>query len=234
MIYYTIYKVTNKINGKIYIGSHKTKDLNDNYMGSGKYLNYAFNKHGIENFTKEILYVFDTPELMYAKEAELVNKEFIAESNTYNLKVGGFGGFDYINSTPELVAKRDKYEHKLAGRLAANKVIKEKYGPNYAKEHLEKIGKIGSQKFKEKYKHDEEFRKEHLKKTKKANLLSQSLEAKSKRKETMKLNNHGKGEKNSQYGTQWIHNPLEKISKKIKKNELLPVGWSKGRKLKFD
>ena len=57
----------------------------------------------------------------------------------------------------------------------------------------------------------------------------------SKRKNTYKLINHQQGEKNSQYGTCWIHN--DKENKKIKKDELenyINDGWIKGRKMKFN
>jgi len=96
---YTIYKITNEVNGKIYIGKHQTKDLNDGYMGSGKHLKRAINKHGLENFTKEILFQFDNETDMNAKEAELVTEEFVKEDTNYNLCPGGHGGFGYINST---------------------------------------------------------------------------------------------------------------------------------------
>ena len=96
-MYYTIYKITNQINGKFYIGSHKTKDLNDNYMGSGKYLKRAIEKYGLDKFTKEILYVYDNAQEMYQKEGEIVNEDFLATENTYNLKIGGFGGWDFNN-----------------------------------------------------------------------------------------------------------------------------------------
>jgi len=96
---YLIYKITNNINGKIYIGAHKTENINDEYMGSGKILKRAFNKYGKSNFTKDILHVFDTMKEMFEMESELVNKDFLLDNSNYNLKEGGFGGWDYINDT---------------------------------------------------------------------------------------------------------------------------------------
>ncbi len=121
--YYTIYKITNKINGKSYIGKHKTKNLEDGYMGSGKYLKRAIEKHGIENFRKEILFVYDNNEDASKKEAELVNEDYLTNENSYNLKLGGDGGFDHINNNVDFrIAKNKK------ARKATDKVILEKYG----------------------------------------------------------------------------------------------------------
>ena len=89
---YTIYQITNKINNKIYIGVHKATDPNDNYMGSGLLIKRAIKKHGTDNFTKEILFEYDDKEDAYLKEAEIVNEDFITNSNSYNLKIGGIGG----------------------------------------------------------------------------------------------------------------------------------------------
>ncbi len=91
-MHYTIYQTTNLLNNKIYIGAHETENPNDNYLGSGLTLKPAIKKHGNENFTKEILFICDSREEMYDKEAVVVNEAFVARDDTYNLKIGGCGG----------------------------------------------------------------------------------------------------------------------------------------------
>lgn len=88
-MYYTIYKITNKINNKFYIGKHQTEDLNDGYMGSGKLIRRAIEKYGSDNFVKEILHIFDNEADINAKEKELV----VLSEQSYNLCDGGHGGF---------------------------------------------------------------------------------------------------------------------------------------------
>lgn len=102
---YIVYKTTNKINGKIYIGVHQTKDPNvfDSYLGMGvskkdrkknrRGFPQAVAKYGYENFERETLAIFpftkEGKEAAFAMEAELVNEDFVKDPNTYNLALGG-------------------------------------------------------------------------------------------------------------------------------------------------
>jgi hypothetical protein len=95
--FYTIYKITHKDTGQIYIGKHITKDLNDRYMGSGKRISRAVAKYGRDAFEKEYLFIFDNEIDMNLKEAEIVTEDFCIREDTFNLCVGGKGGFSYIN-----------------------------------------------------------------------------------------------------------------------------------------
>ena len=91
-MYYTIYRTINEINGKWYIGAHATIDPYDNYKGSGSDLIQAFKKYGKDNFKKEVLHIFNTPDEMFAKEKELVNEDIVIDPTSYNLTTGGMGG----------------------------------------------------------------------------------------------------------------------------------------------
>ena len=89
---YYIYRITNKINGKTYIGQHKYKKLNDKYMGSGRLIIKAKKKYGIENFEKEIL-EFDIPDVDLANDWEQMYILFERAKGKaeYNIANGGNG-----------------------------------------------------------------------------------------------------------------------------------------------
>jgi hypothetical protein len=208
-MHYTIYKITNLINNKIYIGKHQTQNLNDSYMGSGKHLKRAIRKHGIENFTKEILFQFDNEADMNAKEAELVTKDFCLREDTYNICVGGQGGFSYLNNS-------NKSNIGWKTNISGND-----YQRRGGIAHSQKIAT------------DLEYRKSFISKVK-LNLNPKAFLGKThtdewKQNHSTLMKEKQKGSKNSQYGTMWITNGQE--NKKIKKDiDFVPEGWYKGRK----
>lgn len=94
--HYYLYKTTNNINGKFYIGVHATKNLDDGYLGSGVLLNRAIKKYGVEHFSKEILKFFESEKEMYEMEKEIVNQDLVENKDNYNITCGGHGGFSHI------------------------------------------------------------------------------------------------------------------------------------------
>lgn len=86
MTYYGIYKITNLTNGKMYIGRHKTDNLDDGYMGSGKLIVKAVKKYGKSNFRKEwLMFCEDEEELDYMeREYKALRDEF-----DYYTSIGG-------------------------------------------------------------------------------------------------------------------------------------------------
>jgi hypothetical protein len=133
-MYYTVYETTCLINGKKYIGVHKTEIPDDDYLGSGRYITRAINKYGKENFKKKVLFIFDNPEQMFEKEKELVTEEFIKQRSNYNCKPGGTANFYYINNR--------KMNHKSNQHLIHGNKIKN--DTEYAKKFSDKMSEVSS------------------------------------------------------------------------------------------
>lgn len=201
---FTVYKITCLVSGKEYTGKHQTRDLNDEYMGSGKLLKAAIKKYGIENFAKEILHVFESEDEMNAREAELVE----LGEHSYNLCPGGQGGWGYVNCL-------DRSEScKLGGKNSAKKLtigVRRKAAFNSIKSQVEK--EIGW------------FSKDvRLKAIRRSNESWTGQKHTEKTKEKMSIS--AKGTKNSQHGTMWINDGKTETKTR---SLIVPIGWTKGR-----
>lgn len=87
--YHYLYKITNILNDRYYIGVHNTDDLDDGYLGSGIAILNAIKKYGKENFKKEILKFFDTADEAFEYESKIVNEDLIKDPMSYNMQLGG-------------------------------------------------------------------------------------------------------------------------------------------------
>ena len=204
--YHFIYKTTNLLNGKYYLGMHSTSNLDDGYMGSGKRLRYSINKHGIDNHKVEILEFFETRELLVKREEEIVNLNEIAKVDCMNLKVGGSGGFTI--------------DIQILGGKAASKIIHDRFKNDEG--YRKKMTIIRSETM-TKTLNDGKIKRCDWNGKKHSDLAKENI-SKAKIGKNM-------GENSSQYGTCWI--TKDGSNKKIKKEEIetyLTEGWVKGRK----
>jgi len=96
-MYHILYKTTNLKTNSYYIGVHSTENKNDGYLGSGTVIKKKIAYYGRGSFKKEILECFSTAKEAYIRESEIVDEEFIADKNTYNLSLGGLSSSQGIS-----------------------------------------------------------------------------------------------------------------------------------------
>jgi hypothetical protein len=96
--HFIIYRTTNLLNKRFYIGKHATENLDDGYLGSGRRILHEIKKYGRENFVREIIETLPDETSLRKREQEIVNAELLRDPLCLNLKNGGQGGWDHIGS----------------------------------------------------------------------------------------------------------------------------------------
>ena len=144
--YNYIYIITNKTNGKIYIGKHSTDNLDDEYMGSGVLLSKAKQKYGLENFTKDYLAFCDSEDTLNYLERFYI-KKYKAKEVGYNLTDGGDGmvGLVFTNEHRRKIGEKTSLINKGKAKSSEHKqkiseTLKGKMtgenNPNFGKHHI--------------------------------------------------------------------------------------------------
>lgn len=138
-MYGYVYKTTNTVDGKIYVGRHKPRKqdtVDYSYFGSGIHIRNALQAYGKKNFKTEILEWCDTPDGLNDREKFwIANLDARNPDKGYNLSEGGQGVDSVFLSHPG----------KLNGMYGVHRFGED--NPNYGKRHTfsEEIRKRMSQ-----------------------------------------------------------------------------------------
>lgn len=220
--YFVIYKITNKINSRFYIGMHITENPNDGYLGSGKRIKAEVKKYGKENFVKEILEYLPDRIALANREKEIVNEELLQNPLCLNLKNGGEGGGGFWSK------EQAKNFHR-AGWSAMQSAKSFQTMSNAAK----KADITRKYKVEHQYYSKERIAQWQISAKLGAIKAAKNIEGRVKRKVTMKERGHMQGEKNSQFGIKRVGINKEGKLKKVLPEHLqsyLDKGWTVSKK----
>lgn len=224
-----IYKTTNLINGKIYIGQHIGKVF-DSYLGSGSYFLNAVKKYGKENFKREILrYCYSQHELDIW-EMVMIRKYNATDKNIgYNILPGTANEFG-SGSPAKLPRVRKKMSEAMSKRLESgwrplhylkekdyeehSKFMKEYYKTHEPWNKGKKMDDITKHPMYGKH-HSEESRKK---------MKEHHADFSGKNNPMYGVRLMGKD--NPAFGKMWITNGVDNLY--IKKDEPIPQGYYKG------
>lgn len=140
-MYGYIYITTNLVNGKKYIGQHKSEVFNPEYKGSGKLLRQALHKYGEDNFEVHIIEECFSKEELDNSEIKWIKYYDAANSREYyNLS---YGGNSPVGAYPHpMYGKRHSEEARKKMSKSASTHIGEKnnfYGKKHTEESRKKM-----------------------------------------------------------------------------------------------
>ncbi len=159
MYYGYVYLTENLINGKCYIGQHKSEKFDESYIGSGTTLVKAINKYGKENFVSTIIEWCNSREELDSKEIYWIAKTDASnDPNFYNITRGGGGhtsapwnkGKHGVQErTPAMSATLEYGRHLPASEKLKDKLRHRQELVEYTQEYRQKLSEANSKWFKE-------------------------------------------------------------------------------------
>lgn len=106
-----IYKTTNLVNGKIYVGKHEASAFDTKYIGSGVVFSKALKKYGKENFECVLLEAVDSKEELNVREKYWIAKFKARDKRIgYNINEGGEGnpGYKHTDTCKAAMSEKKK------------------------------------------------------------------------------------------------------------------------------
>lgn len=205
---YCLYKITNRINNRFYIGKHLYDATPfDDYSGSGVLIAKAYKKYGIGVFEKEILeYNIEESRVDELEKIYIKKYKELYPTLCYNIASGGTGGITYTGDNPHKgwepsAETRRRMSESRLGKTPWNK------GMKYASEMCKKISDGVRKSEKNGYKLDGGYRE----KCRQAHINSPN----------------NKGSNHYAYNKIVINNGS--TQQYIEKDSEIPSGWVKGR-----